>query len=120
MRYFLLLVSFAAAASGQQLSFGVVGGGTLTDAFPTESVPSGSPSLPFNRYYSSSKDWVLGGMAELRFRPYLSVEVNGLYRKLHFTTAAVTPSGSLNSVSPSPVVTWNSRCWQSIVFGCRG
>ncbi len=106
MRYFLLLVSFAAVAFGQRLSFGVVGGGTLTDAFPTQSVPSGSPSLPFNRFYSSSKDWVLGGTAEFRFRPSLSVEVDGLYRKLHFTTAAVTPDGSLNSVSPSPVVTW--------------
>ena len=106
MRNFLLSICFAAAAFGQQLSFGVVGGGTVTDAFPTRDVPSGSTELPFNRFYSSSKDWVIGATVELRFSDRLSMEVDGLYRKLHFTTAAVRPDGSLNSVSPSPVVTW--------------
>lgn len=106
MRHFPLLVCFAASAFGQHLSFGVVGGGSLTDGFQTESVPTGFPSLPLDRLYSPSRDWILGGMMEVRFHENLSVEVDGLYRKLHFTTAGVEPDGSLNGVSPSPVVTW--------------
>jgi hypothetical protein len=106
MRHFLLLVCFAAAAFGQHVSFGVVGGGSITDAFQTENVPSGSASLPFDRFYSSSKDWIFGAMIEFQLPQNFSVEVDGLYRKLHFTTAGVEPGGSLNSVSPSPVVTW--------------
>lgn len=106
MRHFLLLFTLATAGFGQQLSFGIVGGGTATDAFHAQNVPSGSPSLPFNRFYVSSKDWILGGMAELQAGSRFSVEADGLYRKLHFTTAAVEPNGSLNSVSPSPVITW--------------
>lgn len=106
MRHFLLLLCAATATFGQQLSFGVIGGGSLTDAFHTENVPSGSAELPFNRFYSSSRDWILGATIELRFTSHLSAEADGMYRKLHFTTAAVEPDGSLNSVSPSPVVTW--------------
>jgi hypothetical protein len=45
-------------------------------------------------------------MVEWRFSPHWSVEIDGLYRKLHFTEAFVEPNGLLNSVSPSPVITW--------------
>jgi hypothetical protein len=45
-------------------------------------------------------------MVEWRFSPHWSVEADGLYRKLHLTEAFVEPDGSLNSVSPSPVITW--------------
>jgi hypothetical protein len=106
MRHFLFLVCFAAAAFGQHISLGVAGGGSLTDAIHTASVPTGSASLPFERFYSPSRDWILGASIEVRLPLNLSLEVNGLYRKLHFTRAGVEPNGSLNSVSPSPVVTW--------------
>ena len=92
------------AASGQRLSIGVVGGGSLTDSFPTETVPAGS-GLGI-RYFSSSKDYIAGPMVELRLFSNWSVEVDGLYRKLHFTWAGVEADGSLNSISPSPVITW--------------
>src|SRR5438034_28783 len=103
MRYFLVLVWFAAAAFGQHLSFGVIGGGSLTEGFQTSSTPTGSASLPSERFYSPSRDWILGAAIEVRFPSNLSLEVNGLYRKIHFTTAGVEANGSLNSVSPSPV-----------------
>jgi len=66
MRHIVLLIGFAAAALGRHLSFsvvggGVVGGGSVTDAFPIQNVPTGSASLPFDRLYSSSKDWIVGG-----------------------------------------------------------
>lgn len=106
MRHFLLLVCLAAAAFGQNVEFGVLGGGSPTDAFQSQTVPTGSASLPFQRFYSSSKDWILGASVEFRLPMNLSVEADGLYRKLHFITAGVEPGGSLNSVSPSPVITW--------------
>jgi len=96
---------------GQQLSIGVVGGGSLTSAapdqfFPIELVPP-VPGAPVGiRWFSPSKDYVVGGMLELRFDPNWSAEADGLFRELHLTSAAVLPDGSLNSVSPSPVITW--------------
>ena len=117
MRHSLLLVCFAAAAFGQHVSFGVVGGGSITDAFQTENVPTGSASLPFDRFYSSSKDRIFGAMIEFQLPQSFSVEVDGLYRKLHFTTAGVQPDGSLNSVSPSlESLLGSSQCWRSIGF----
>ena len=77
---------------GQKLALGVVGGGSLTDSFKTASTPFGSVPgvpgmvLPGTLYHSPSKDYVLGAMVELQLSPHWSVEVDGLYRKLHFTT----------------------------------
>jgi hypothetical protein len=65
---------------------------------------------PIQRFFSSSRDWILGSAVELRFPSYLSVEADGLHRKLHFTPA-VEPDGALNSVSPSPVITLEAGCW---------
>ena len=47
-------------------------------------------------------------MAEVRLPLHLSIEVDGLYHELEFTRAGIEPDGSLNSVSPAPVVTWES------------
>jgi hypothetical protein len=96
-------------ACGQRLSVGVVAGGSLTDSFQTETIPAPLPLQDVfagTRYFSSSKDYLVGPMVEWRFTLHWSLEVDRLYRKLHFTSAAVEPDGSLNSVSPSPVVTW--------------
>ena len=89
----------------QTLSVGVIGGGSLTDA--VQDVTTRYPNSPFgSRVWSQSKDWMAGAMLELRFRSPFSVEVDGMYRELHMTWASVMPDGTLNSVSPSPVITW--------------
>jgi opacity protein-like surface antigen len=98
-------------ALAQRLSFGVIGGGSLTDAFPEQTFPTlFSGDVPFpvagERFYSPAKDYMVGGLIELRFNDQWSLEVDGMFRKLHMTTAAVLSDGSLNSVSPSPVITW--------------
>ena len=87
---------------GQSLSLGVVGGGSVTNAFQ----PYTPPGVDVTRLYSESKDYLVGPMLEWRFSSHWSVEVDGLYRKLHLTEAFVEPNGLLNSVSPSPVITW--------------
>ena len=92
----------------QTLSVGVVGGGGFTDAFRDQFFRDPGFPLPIvgSRSFSQSKDYLVGGALELHFSPHWSVEADGLFRQLHFTTAAVLADGSLNSISPSPVVTW--------------
>jgi hypothetical protein len=108
-RVISLLAFGIVPAFAQRLSIGVLGGGSLTDSFPTVTVPvevPGANALSGLRYYSRAKDYIIGTAIELRLRSNWSLEVDGLYRTLHFTTAAVMPDGSLNGISPSPVVTW--------------
>jgi hypothetical protein len=56
-------------------------------------------------------------MIEWRFRPRYSLEVDGMYRELHVTWATVLSDGTLNSVSPSPVVTWEFPILAKYRFG---
>jgi hypothetical protein len=83
-------------------------GGSLTDAFPTANVPANIPDTPITafHYYSQAKDFIIGPAIEFRLSDRWSMEADGLYRELHFTTSALLTNGTLNSVSPSPVVTW--------------
>jgi hypothetical protein len=56
-------------------------------------------------------------MVEVRFRSQFSVEVDGMYRELHMTWANVFADGTLNSVSPAPVVTWEFPVLAKYRFG---
>jgi hypothetical protein len=116
-RSFLAMIAIALVGSvaGQNLSIGIIGGGSLTDAahdFTTSY--SGAPS---SRVWSPSKDWMAGATIEYRIRSRFSVEVDGIYRELHVTWASVLPNGTLNSVSPSPVVTWEFPVLAKYRFG---
>ena len=114
-RYIVVLFAFGglllAPAKAQKLSVGVVGGGSVTDAFSTSLVSSsflanGAPITTTSTSYSQSKDWVWGAMIAWRLTPSWSVGANGLFRTLHMTRARVFADGHLGSVSPSPVITW--------------
>jgi hypothetical protein len=101
-------------ASGQKISAGIVGGGSLTDGFRDltrfhfSPLESGGPArLEAWRSWSPSKDYVIGGMVEVRWNPHWSLEVNGLFRQLHGKTGPVSlPDLSQAGVFPNPVVTW--------------
>jgi hypothetical protein len=97
-----VLSFFLITCSAQNLSVGFAGGGALTNAF--ETINAGVPETITS--YSQSKDYVVGLMLEYPLARNLSVEGDALYRELHLTVAFVEPSRVLNSVSPSPVVTW--------------
>ena len=90
---------FLTVAFGQPLSFGVVGGAGLTQDFQNQRVGN-------TIAYSTPKRWIAGGMVEVRLPLHISVEVDGLYHELEFTDAFIEPNGTLNSVSPAAVVTW--------------
>ncbi|HTU47287.1 MAG TPA: outer membrane beta-barrel protein [Bryobacteraceae bacterium] len=79
------------------VSVGVKGGVALTDAFESSSFLSGD-FYPIGevtiRYYSPSKDYLVGPFVELRLPFNLSVEADALYRKLNFAsvqTGVTTP-----------------------------
>lgn len=95
---------------GQNLSIGAIGGGSLRDAVRNETA--------YNvRTWSQSKDWIAGAMFELRFHSRFSVEVDAMYRELRATIASVAPNGSLNGVSPFPVVTFEFPVLAKYRFG---
>src|SRR5438552_2799321 len=109
-------------SSGAQFSFGVIGGAALTDAFGHDNTgfiiaPNGiEPTL--YRSYSTLKDYAIGPMIEVGL-PWrgLSVEIDALYRPMNLTLAGVGPDGSLNSISPATVVTWELPALVKYRFG---
>lgn len=117
--------SSSGTASGLQVSFGVIGGAALTDAFAHESTgffisPSGQVETSRSRSYSTLKDYVIGPTLEVAL-PWrsLSVEIDALYRPMNLTMAGVEPDGSLNSVSPATVVTWQFPMLAKYRIGSR-
>jgi len=103
--WFLFMLPIKTPA--QEFNFGVVGGAALSDDFRSET--SVATSLPgsltvYTTTHSNSKDYVVGGMFELGLPARFSVELDGLYRPMNFTTST---SSVLGGVSPSnTVVTW--------------
>lgn len=104
--------SSSTRSTPQRFSFGVIGGVALTDAFDHESTgfainPNGGLDRIRSRAYSTAKDYAVGPMLEFGL-PWqgFAVEIDALYRPLHLTTATVSSDGTLNSVSPATVVTW--------------
>jgi hypothetical protein len=106
MRSFLIyLLNVSAVALAQPVSVGLVGGAGVTQDFENNIFYFSSGSAPITNY-STPKRLIVGGMLEARLPLHVSIEVDGLYHELEFTFAGVEPNGTLNSVSPSPVVTW--------------
>jgi hypothetical protein len=93
---------FLLTCRAQNLSVGFAGGGPLSEAF--EAINAGVPQSITS--YSQRNDYVVGLTLEYRLPGNLSIEGDALYRELHLTVAFVEPNLVLNSVSPSPVVTW--------------
>lgn len=101
----LLLVS-AEPANSQRISLGVAGGAALTDAFPDQISRVDLPSAAGIRTYSPFKDYLIGARVQVRLTGRWSLLADGLYRDMQGTWAVALNDGTLNSVSPSPVVTW--------------
>ncbi len=58
-------------------------------------------------------------MVEFALPWHLSVEAEGLYRPLNFKSAGVQADGSLNSISPNTVVTWEFPILAKYTFPSR-
>lgn len=105
MRSLIFLISlsmFASACYGQHLlSFGIKGSVPLTDAFSDH---TSTAVDVITHSFSSSKNYAVGPMVELRLPLGLSVEADALYRPLDLTTdttvllrPAIRFSSDLNS-----------------------
>jgi hypothetical protein len=91
--------------SAQGLSVGVVAGAGLSSDFRSYYYPA-SANAPGYTDFSTPKRYLVGGMLEFHLPAHLSLEVDGIYRPIEYTFAGVEPNGTLNSISPSPVITW--------------
>jgi hypothetical protein len=107
----------------RRFSFGAVGGVALTDAFDHESrgvmpLPGGGTEATRFRSFSTRKDYLIGPTVDLDL-PWrgMSVEVGALYRLMSLTMAGVRADGSLHSISPATVVTWQFPILAKYRFG---
>ena len=109
-------------SSSRLFSFGVMGGAALTDAFNHESVgriigPGGLEEQTRSRSFSTQKDYVIGAMVEIALWRDLFLEIDALYRLMNLTMAGGRPDGSLHSISPATVVTWELPVLAKYKFG---
>ena len=114
LSFFLMSVS----AFAQNLSVGFVAGTSPTADFQNE-FAIGTPGPGFTNY-STPKRYIVGATLEYRFTPRFSIEADGLYHPLGYTFAGVEPDGSLNSISPATVVTWEFPVLAKYRFPFRG
>jgi hypothetical protein len=102
------LLGGSSIAKGQAFSFGIIGGAGLTDDFQSSIIPAQGYS-PYMHFYSTSKSYAVGASFAATFPLHFSLEVNGLYRPLHyaFTGSYTNPSGVGDFTHPpATVLTW--------------
>lgn len=88
--------------AGQSFGVGVIGGASLTTDFQKTVFP-----IPYETIFSSTpKRWIAGAMLELRLPVHLSIEADGLYHELGFTSIVVPPVGPPSSSFSASVITW--------------
>src|SRR5262249_33161028 len=63
--------------------------------------------------------YIFGAALEYRFTRQFSIEADGLYHPLGYTFAGIEPDGSLNSISPATVVTWEFPVLAKYKFSFR-
>ena len=95
-----LITTTASDTFAQNLSLGIIAGGSVTDGFQTENSPANL------HFFSTSKDYLIGPTIEWAFSPRWSIEADALFRELHFALAYIGPGGNLGSTNPEPVITW--------------
>jgi len=81
---------FAQPVIGHFVSFGVIGGVGLTDAFSSQTAMGVDVDT---HYFSGSKDYIVGPAIEVHLPLSFSVEVDALYRPLNLTTTNTIVSG---------------------------
>src|ERR1700730_2356315 len=101
---------------GQNLSIGVIGGTSPTADFQNHRVGGDFPFIN----YSTPKRYAIGATLEYRFTSQIAVEADGMFHPLGYTFAGIEPGGSLNSVSPATVVTWEFPVLAKYRFALRG
>ena len=99
-----------------QIHVGIAGGGSLTHGFQSTSRPEDLTTL---LSYPTHRDYLVGPTLEVDLPRKLAVEVDALYRPLNFTNASRLADGTLRSISPATVVTWEFPIILKYRFGDR-
>jgi hypothetical protein len=95
-----------ALAAAQTVSFGVVGGASLTPDFESRFSAAGPPLPPIILTDSSASErYIAGGMLEFQLPQNWSIEVDALFHPLRFDEDHYA-DGTLHNIQPLPVVTW--------------
>jgi hypothetical protein len=102
------------ALSGKSLYVGVGVGGSITHGFG-EFTRSGPP--PSLLSYPTHRDYLVGPTIEVGLSEHIAVGFDALYRPLNFTNATLLGDGSIRSVSPATVVTWEFPVLMKYRFG---
>jgi hypothetical protein len=95
-----------ALAAAQTVSFGLVGGVSLTPDFENRYSAEGPPLPPIVLIDSSAQErYIAGGMLELQLPNNWSIEADALFHPLRFDEDHFA-NGILHNSQPLPVVTW--------------
>ncbi len=89
--------------ASQSLYMGLAGGGSFTDGFQHRKLGGGAP---WTLVYPTHKDYLVGPAVELGLSRSIGLGFEALYRPLNLTAATQLADGTLRSVSPATVVTW--------------
>lgn len=99
----LATLAYSEVLCGQSFYAGVTGGGSFTYGF-SERVLGEVP--PKTLIYPTHRDYLVGPTIELGFPRRIALGFEALYRPLNQTAATLLADGSLRSISPATVVTW--------------
>jgi hypothetical protein len=106
-RVFTLLALATMACSellhGQSFYVGIIGGGSFTYGF-SERVLGETP--PKTVIYPTQRDYLVGPTIEVGLPRRIALGFEALYRPLNQTAATLLADGSLRSISPATVITW--------------
>ncbi|HXG34638.1 MAG TPA: hypothetical protein VNJ11_14835 [Bryobacteraceae bacterium] len=112
----LLLLCLSSSASGRKMSAGVVVGRSLTHGFRDLTDYTFMPPLELGvpsqlvgvRFWSPSRDWLFGGMLQVRLNQHWYLEVNALFRQINGSSATFQPpEAPPTKADPTThVVTW--------------
>jgi Outer membrane protein beta-barrel domain len=97
-------VILSSLAGAQPVSFGVVGGASVTGDFRNSSQPGPPPIITTE--YSAPERYIVGAMLEFQLPQNWSIEVDGMYHPLRYDLASILPGGAMTSPSLEPVITW--------------
>jgi hypothetical protein len=105
VRNFIIFVAFLAgiSAHAQPVSFGLMGGAGLTGDFQNFSLYVGDGYTSIAE--STPERWLAGATVEARLPFHFSIEVDGLFHELSFTTGSTGPQFLGNGQPAGPVRT---------------
>lgn len=93
---------FAGAVSGAGFDAGLIGGTGVTNAFKDQTYQNPNATI---RFYSQSKDYVVGPAVQLNLPMGLAVEADALYRPMNVATSTST-GGLPAAISEGTNSTW--------------